>query len=347
MNRDPERRLRRALADPCLQHPELAALDGELDVAHVAVVALQPRHDRHQLVVGPLVHRLEVGERHRVTDPGDDVLALGVLQVVAVDALGPAGRVAGEGDARAGVHAEVAEDHGLDVDRRAEVLGDPLLPAVEPGAVGVPRVEDGADRQVELLARVLGEGPPCVLLHDLLEGRDESAQVVGVEVEVVVGAVRTLRLVEGVGEVFGVDAEDGGAEHLEQAAVGVQREPLVVALVRQAAHRLVVQADVEDGLHHSWHRELRTGAHADQERVLGVTEGAAHGLLEGGEVLGDLVGHLVRLAALGQVGLAGLGGDGEAGRHGQPEVRHLGEVGALATQQVLLVLVAVGEVVDE
>jgi hypothetical protein len=40
---DPERRRRGALADPRLQHPQLAALDGELDVAQVAVVRLQPR----------------------------------------------------------------------------------------------------------------------------------------------------------------------------------------------------------------------------------------------------------------------------------------------------------------
>ena len=51
VDRDPERRLRGALADPGLEHPELAALDGELDVAHVAVVALEPGHDPHQVVV--------------------------------------------------------------------------------------------------------------------------------------------------------------------------------------------------------------------------------------------------------------------------------------------------------
>ena len=32
-----------ALADPGLQHPQLAALDGELDVAQVPVVVLQRR----------------------------------------------------------------------------------------------------------------------------------------------------------------------------------------------------------------------------------------------------------------------------------------------------------------
>ena len=37
----PERCFGRALADPGLQHPELAAVDRELDVAHVEVVPLQ------------------------------------------------------------------------------------------------------------------------------------------------------------------------------------------------------------------------------------------------------------------------------------------------------------------
>ena len=108
---DPEGGAGGALADPGLQHPQLAALDGELDVAEVLVVVLQGLHDLHELVVRRLVDLLELGERHGVADAGDDVLALRVLQVVAVDALVAGGRVAGEGDAGAGVGAEVAEDH--------------------------------------------------------------------------------------------------------------------------------------------------------------------------------------------------------------------------------------------
>ena len=48
-----------------------------------------------------VMEALEVLERHRVPDAGHDVLALGVLEVVAVDALGACARVAGEGDAGA------------------------------------------------------------------------------------------------------------------------------------------------------------------------------------------------------------------------------------------------------
>ena len=84
---DPERGRRGALADPRLQHPQLAALDRELDVAEVLVVLLERLHNLAQLVVGLLVDLLEIGQRHGIADASDDILALRVLQVVAVDAL--------------------------------------------------------------------------------------------------------------------------------------------------------------------------------------------------------------------------------------------------------------------
>ena len=141
--------------------------------------------------------------------------------------------------------------------------------------------------------------------------------------------------------------EHGLAEHLDQPAVGVEGEALVAGLGGQPAHRLVVEADVEDGLHHAGHRELRPRAHRDQQRVIGLAQLLAHPHLEGGQVLADLGRQLGRLAAVAQVGLAGLGGDRETRRHRKPHVGHLGEVGALAAEQVLEVLAALGEVVDE
>ena len=69
----------------------------------------------------------------------------------------PGRRVAGEGDAGAAGLAEVAEHHGADVHRGAQVLRDPLAAPVQPGPVGVPGVEDRPDRHVQLLAGVLRE----------------------------------------------------------------------------------------------------------------------------------------------------------------------------------------------
>ena len=45
-----------------------------------------------------------------------------------------------------------------------------------------------------------------------------------------------------------------------------------------------------------------------------------------------------------QVLPAGLGGDGESRRDRQAQLGHLGEVRALAAEQILLILVALGEV---
>ena len=279
--------------------------------------------------------------------PGDDVLALRVLQVVAVDALLPGAGVAGERDAGAGVHAEVAEDHRHDVHRGAEVGRDPLLAAVQDRPVGVPRAEHREHREVHLLPRVLREFAARVLAHDGLEAVHDAAQVARVEVEVVAGALGLLRLVDRVLERLALDPEHGLAEHLDQAAVGVPGEPLAARLLGQATHRLVGQADVQHRLHHARHGELGPGPDADQQRVSGVAELPAHLLFQLPQMLADLIGETVRDGPLAQVLPAGLGGDDEPGRHRQAQVGHLRQIRALAAEQVLQVLVSLGEVVDE
>ena len=343
---DAEGRRRRALAHAGLEHPQLAALDGELDVAEVAVVVLQRVHDAHELFVAVGVDAFQVGEGDGVAHTRHDVLALGVLEVVAVDAGAPGGRVAGEGDPGAGVHAEVAEDHGADVDGGAEVGGDAFLAPVERGAGGVPGLEDRPDGAGHLFAGVGREGAAGPVGDDLLEAIDETAEVVGVEVEVVGDALGLLGLLDRLFEEVAVDVLDRLAEHLDEAAVGVPGEALVAAPFGQAEDGLVVEADVEDGLHHARHGEPGPRTHAHQEWVVGAAQSAPHLLLQTHEVGLDLFVQAVGHAAVVEVVPARLGGDGEAGGNREAEVGHLGEVGALATEKILHVLVALGERVD-
>lgn len=79
------------LAHAGLEHPELALLDGELDVAHIAVVILKRQEDTLKLLTCGLETRggLEVGDGLGVADAGNDVLALGVDQKVTVELLVP------------------------------------------------------------------------------------------------------------------------------------------------------------------------------------------------------------------------------------------------------------------
>ena len=85
---------------------------------------------------------------------GDDVLALGVEQHVAVECRLAGRGVAGEEHAGRRGRPAVAEDHRLDRHRRAEVVGDALLLPVGPGPIAVPRPEHRLDRQAELGPRV-------------------------------------------------------------------------------------------------------------------------------------------------------------------------------------------------
>ena len=98
------------------------------------------------------------------------------------------------------------------------------------------------------------------------------------------------------------------AEHLHEAAVRVVREPLVVRLLGEALHRVVVQPEVEDGVHHPGHRERRTRAHRHEQRVDGVAEPLVHLLLErvarGGDLVHEPAGQRV---AAGHVRLARVG----------------------------------------
>ncbi len=77
-----------ALAVARLQHVELAALDGELEVLHVAVVRLELVRDFEELTVDVGRDLVEVGDLFGRARAGDDVLTLRVAQVLAEDSRG-------------------------------------------------------------------------------------------------------------------------------------------------------------------------------------------------------------------------------------------------------------------
>ncbi len=162
------RTLRRAR----LQEIQTVVLDGELDVLDVAVVTLEAVHRLDQLrerIGQGRAHRLD---RLRGADAGDDVLALGVSEELAVRAALTGRRVARERNARPRTVALVAEDHLHDVHGGAEVVGDVVGAAVHLGARRVPRREHGGDRPRELYVRVLRELAPRFLAVDPLVGLD-------------------------------------------------------------------------------------------------------------------------------------------------------------------------------
>ena len=271
----------------------------------------------------------------RRADAGHDVLALGVGQVLAEEHLLARVGVAREGDARARVVAHVAEDHGHDVDRGAQVVADLVVLAVVVRALAEPRCEDGLDGQVELLVRVGRKVPAGLRLDHCQELGHQLAQGRSVKIGVLLDAAARLGRFQGVLELLAVDAHHDPAEHLDEAPVGVPAEALVAGQRDEAMEGLLVQAQVEDRVHHAGHRELGTRADADQQRIGGVAEALAGLALDFADCRQDVVPQPVgQLLARGEVVVARLGGDGEARRHRQAGVGHLGQPGALAAEQV-------------
>ncbi len=359
-DRDPQRRLGGALAGAGLQHPELALLDGEFHVLHVAVMLFEDAVDPAELGIG-LRHRLlhgrlvgagflagGLGDVLRGADAGDDIFALRIDQELAVKSVLAGRRVACEGDAGGRGVAHIAEDHRLDIHRRAPGGRDVVELAILDRARIHPGGEDGADRAPELVARVLREVAAKRLLHDVLVLADEDLPVLGAEIGVEMQALALLVILERLLEMPVIDVEHDVGIHRDEAAIAVPGE---AGIARGLGHRLdgdVVQAEIEDRVHHARHRGAGARAHRDEQRIGGVAEGlagqAAHlgqrGLRLRLEIRRELFAVVV-------IPGADLGGDGEAGRHRQAEIAHLGQVCPLAAEQVLHARLALGLAIAE
>ncbi len=331
------RGLRRALGAARLQHVQTAFLDRELRVLHVLVVRLEGAQDVHQRRVRLGHDVAQVGDVLRVAHARDDVLTLRVDEEVARRLGRAVDLVAAERDAGARRVALVAEDHLLDVDRSAPVVGDAVDAPVADRAVARPGVEDRADRLLELISGLLRELLAGLVLEDLAERRGELLQRGDVELGVERDAVLLLGSLDRVLEALAGDVAHHTAEHLHEPPVAVPREALVGGLVDQALHGLVVEAEVEDGVEHAGHRLARAAAHGHEQRVIGIAELLARRLLQPRERLVDLARHPVG----GGVVVLHVG-DARLRRDREPrwdavsaqDARHFGDVRALSAKEV-------------
>ena len=233
-------------------------------------------HRRHQRLerglvgAGGLPRRL--GDVLGRADAGDHVLALGVDEELAIEGVVPGRGIAGEGDAGRRGLAHVAEHHRLHIDRGAPFGGDGVEAAIGDRALVHPGREHGADRAPQLIARTLRERLVGRFNHPGLVVDDDRAPVLGVEVGIERIALAVLVLFKDVLEIVDVDLEHDVGIHLDEAAIGIIGETGVARSFRQRLDRLVVEPEVEDGVHHAGHRGARARAHRKQERIGRVAE---------------------------------------------------------------------------
>jgi hypothetical protein len=148
-------------------------------------------------------------------------------------------------------------------------------------------------------------------------------------------------------EAVTVDAVDDLAVHLDQPSVGVEGKTRVAGGSAETFDGDVVQAEVQDRVHHSRHRDRRARADGDEERVSLVAEALGGALLEGRNVLVDLGVDTGRdLTTAGEVGAARLRRDREAVGHRDAELCHLGEADSLPSEELAAASRVLPEVED-
>ncbi len=357
---DLQGRRRRALAVARLQHPQLLLLNRELDILHVAVMALEQLADREQLLEHlrhHLFHRRQLGalgllagdgQMLRRADAGHDILALGIDEILAIELVGPGRRVAREGDAGGAIVAHIAEHHGLDIDRRAPAGRDLVQAAIGDGALIHPAAEHGADGTPELVRRILRERLLEVLLDDILVAGHDLAPILGRKLGIERGAAIELVLLEDLLEQMMLHAQHDLAIHLDEAAIAVIGEALVATALGQAHDGLVIEAEIEHRIHHARHRGARTGADRDEQRVFGIAELGADQRFDMPDAGFDRRLEIDRILPIVIIEIgADFRGDGQARRDRQAEIAHLGEVGSLAAQQILHVGAPFGGTITE
>ncbi len=341
------------LSRTTLQDEQLALFDREFQVLHVAVMVFQHRADLNQFFVCVRHHLSHLGDLQRCADTGHDVLALRVHQELAVENVFAGRCVTREGDAGAAVVTHVAENHGLDVDRGTPVFRDAVDAAVLDRARVHPGIEHGVDRQAKLLTRTNRKITAGTLEHDLLFQPHDFFQFLGRQLGVQLFAALLLDRLKSflkgiVLALLALDAQDDVAEHLDEAAVAVHRETAVAGRGRQGLDRRVIQAQVEDRVHHAGHRGASAGTHRNQQRVLRVAQFLAVGLLKPLNRFLDLGLKAGRpRIAVPEVMDASLGRNRESRGNVQADLAHLVQVRALAAQGVLHVAVAFDQILRE
>ena len=335
-----DRRQGGALGGAGLQQIEAVLLDGELHILHIAVVAFQVAGQFQQFGRPFRHHGGERRQRLGGADAGHHIFALGVGEEFAIDAALAGGRVAGEQHAGAAGGAEVAIDHRHNGDGGAHIVVDAVLVAVDDGAGVVPTAEHRLHGGEQLLPGVGRQRGAGALPHDAVKVGGDGLQLLGGKLVVQLHPGPRLMLRQPRLKGFGRQFQHHFGIDLDETAVGVPGRAVVAHHRPQPRHNPVIDAQIEDGVHHPRHGDAGAGTHGHQQRVVVGGELVADGLLQFGDALADGLLESRRQAGAGGTGAAGrqivaanLGGDDEPRRHRQAQPGHFAEVAALAAQQ--------------
>ena len=180
-----------------------------------------------------------------------------------------------------------------------------------------------------------------MFLNHLLVFLDHFLQCLGVESSVELGFLVLLLGVEYFVECRLRNFQDHVAKHLDQAAVRVVGKTRILAATGQRFDALIVEPEVQNCVHHSWHGELRARADAYQQRVLALAQFLPLKFFQPLQRFFHLLIHLLGYFLTTHIFAASLSLDGESRRHGKAGIGHFRQTRTFAAQFILHLAVAV------
>ncbi len=142
---------------------------------------------------------------------------------------------------------------------------------------------------------------------------------------------------------FVLHVQHNVAKHLNKPAIGIVGKAGIVGLDDQAFDRPVIEAKVEDRVHHAGHGHGCPRSNRYQQRIFHIAKSLAENLLKPDNFLLELGFQTIRPSVAEFIKLtAYLGRDGEARRNRNTEIRHLRKVSSLSAQQLLHVGTTLG-----
>ena len=166
-----------------------------------------------------------------------------------------AGRgVAREGDTCARTAAHIPEYHRLDIDSgAAEFLGNIVEAAIRDSARIARGLKHRVPCHIQLLTRRIREIVPGLPFNNLFEFVNECQQIGGIKLRIQCHTLRFLPRFKQMLKFIVRYPEHNVAEHLNEAAIRIVSEAFVLRTRDEPLHRVIVQPEVQDSIHHPRH----------------------------------------------------------------------------------------------
>ena len=191
----------------------------------------------------------------------------------------------------------------------------------------------------QLFLRILWESFAALCLHELLIRANDGFQIFARQIDVIDHMGFFLLLIKDRVEFCLGNSQNHIAEHLYETTVAVQREPSASGQRGQSLDALIVQSQIQNGIHHTGHRDRGARAHRNKQRIFLAAKGLAGDMLQilnffcdsGADILRDGLIFLIIAATR-------LRRYGKAERNGQPDPAHFRKIRALAAEQLTHIL---------